>query len=62
MADFEEDGARKIKPIRFDAVLPAATVIDIKKNGASLPGFPKTVPAGKEFEATIKITGEIRDE
>lgn len=62
MADFQEDSGRRITPIRFDSLFPAGTVLDIKKDGVSIPGFPKTVPTGKELEATLKITGELRDE
>ena len=59
MADFTSDTKENVR-YRNDKLLPAGTSIDIKKDGVSLPGFPKTVSVGKEFDATIKITGELR--
>jgi len=61
VADFQPETKSKVN-IRFDQVLPAGTVVDITKDGISLPGFPKTVPTGKEFDAVLKVQGVIRDE
>lgn len=59
MADFTVETKEEVHYVNH-ATLPPGTVIDIQKDGTSLPGFPKTVPAGKEFEARLAIDGKLK--